>query len=180
MLQLQGRPTYEPPAQNQPGAAGHQIFRFRVAGDDGSDAVLQLGYSQPFDKKTPPAKTYRVVVHVRGGPGAVTVTEEQNGGMVTVPPGGTLRVRLPANPTTGYTWQIGAHDRKALKQIGLPQTERPNPNLPGAGGYQLFRFQVTAPEGSDTPLEHQYLRPFEKDKPPARTFKLTVHVGSGK
>lgn len=106
----------------------------------------------------------------------VTITQAENGGTVTVPPRGTLVLRLPSNETTGYTWQIAPDSGNFLSPIGKPRYEQPKGNAVGAGGVQVFRFRAPA-AGADSVLRLGYLRPFEKNTPPVETFSVTVHLG---
>jgi inhibitor of cysteine peptidase len=88
----------------------------------------------------------------------------------------TLVVRLDANITTGYSWEIVKLDGM-LRSSGEPEYQAPESGSPprvGAGGSQVFRFQATGAGSAD--LQLAYRRPWEKDTPPARTYHLTVIV----
>ena len=104
----------------------------------------------------------------------VTVKAKDKEGKVKLARGETLEVRLLSNRTTGFGWQIGKYDKDKLKSLGRPTYERPKKPLPGAGGVDVFRFTAEAP--GKTELELVYKRPFEKDKPPAKTYKLAVEI----
>jgi inhibitor of cysteine peptidase len=104
----------------------------------------------------------------------VTVKARDKEGKVKLAKGDTLEVRLLSNRTTGFGWQIGKNDNDKLKSLGRPTYERPKKPLPGAGGVDVFRFTAEAP--GKTELELVYKRPFEKDKPPAKTYKLSVEI----
>jgi inhibitor of cysteine peptidase len=108
------------------------------------------------------------------GPKTVTVTDKDKDGKVTLGKGEVLEVRLAANLTTGFSWQLAKNDTDRLKPQGKPVYERPKEPRPGAGGMQVFRFTAEATGKSE--LRLIYKRPFEKDTPPAKTFKLTVEV----
>ncbi len=60
VLRPAGDPKFDPAAGGKPGAAGTQTFGFRVV--SGGGAFLQLVYGRPFDKDTPPARTWGVFV----------------------------------------------------------------------------------------------------------------------
>jgi inhibitor of cysteine peptidase len=104
----------------------------------------------------------------------MNVTEQENGRRVTVAQGDTLVVTLASNPTTGYEWRIAKDDPEHLKPLGKPEFIGPQNRRVGAGGKQVFRFQAQSP--GTTVVELHYLRPFEKDKPPARTYRLTAQI----
>ncbi|HZY84553.1 MAG TPA: protease inhibitor I42 family protein [Gemmataceae bacterium] len=104
----------------------------------------------------------------------VTVTDKEDKGKVTVPKGGALVVKLPITTGTGYTWVIAKNNADQLKSVGKSTIEKPDKPLPGAKTIQVFRFDAAAAGSSELTLE--YKRPFEKDKPPAKTYKITVKV----
>lgn len=104
-------------------------------------------------------------------PSEMTVTEANNGQAVQVNSGQTLTVNLEANPSTGYSWEVSAINANILQQAGDPEFKSDS-TLVGAAGKQLLHFKVLAKgEGK---LELVYHRPWEKDKPPERTFSINV------
>ena len=105
---------------------------------------------------------------------AVTVTDKEDKGKVTVPKGGTLVVKLPITTGTGYTWEVTKNNADRLKPAGKPTVEKPEKPVPGAKTTQVFRFDAAGAGTSELTLE--YKRPFEKDKPPAKTYRLTAKV----
>jgi len=88
--------------------------------------------------------------------------------------GDTLAIKLQSNVTTGYSWSITT-PAAPLEQVSA-NNERPKDAPPGAGGFQTFRFK--AKSTGDATLELKYFRPFEKDKPAAKTYKITVSVAA--
>jgi inhibitor of cysteine peptidase len=104
---------------------------------------------------------------------AVTVTDKEDKGKVTVPKGGALVVKLPITTGTGYTWVI-AKNADQLKPVGKSTIEKADKPVPGARTTQVFRFDAAAAGTSELTLE--YKRPFEKDKPAAKTYRITVKV----
>lgn len=102
------------------------------------------------------------------------VTISDNGKAITVASGSTLVVVLPATPGTGYGW-VTAHDVGGhLKQIGTPDFMPQGNAMPGQAGNEIFRFEANS-TGSGI-LEMGYVRPWEKNAVPARTFRVTVTV----
>lgn len=109
------------------------------------------------------------------GPKDSSLTEANNGQPTTIHVGGKVVVELPANPTTGYTWDVGEVDTNILKQVG--QTEYNSSSttpMPGQGGTQTLRFQAMAP--GTTTLKLIYHRPFEQNTPPIKTYTVQVTV----
>jgi inhibitor of cysteine peptidase len=108
------------------------------------------------------------------GDKAVTVTDKDNDTKVKLPKGQTLLVKLPMQAGTGFLWEVAKVNKDHLKQQGKYETEKPDKKVVGGKVSQVYRFKAEAAGTSD--LELHYKRPFEKDKPPAKTFKITVVV----
>ena len=102
----------------------------------------------------------------------VTVTEKDSGSKVKLAKGDTLVVRLDVQGGTGYSWKIAKIDDAFLKSQGKPEVEKPDKPKPGGKATYIYRFTVEKAGASE--LEMHYARPFEKDKAPAKTFKLSV------
>jgi len=105
--------------------------------------------------------------------GISTVTEADNGRELTLSRGDTLEVSLPATSGTGYTWQPVTIADPLAKPVGDMRFKTDHA-MPGASGHQIFRYLVDA-SGTGT-IEMHYLRPWEKDTPPAKVFKLLLIV----
>ncbi len=99
--------------------------------------------------------------------------QTDSGKTFTVKAGDTIKVTLPGNPTTGFTWQVVAPSGKALyKQLGDAVFKADSTAL-GAGGALTFEFQAMA-KGEDT-MKLVYSRPWES-VPPAQTFEVKLSV----
>jgi len=106
-------------------------------------------------------------------PACIKVTDNDPGHTVELRIGETLEVELRGNPTTGYVWDIASLDMEILKQLG--ETEfRPDREGRGVGGNVMMRFK--AQEAGETPLKLIYHRRFEKERPPIKTFEVTIIV----
>jgi len=90
--------------------------------------------------------------------------------------GQVFAIRLPGNPTTGYQWQLAGISTPAVVSLGKPQYERtPTAKaMVGSGGTFVFTFKAAKPGKAAVKLV--YVRPWEKDKPPAETFSVTIEV----
>jgi inhibitor of cysteine peptidase len=104
----------------------------------------------------------------------VTVTEKENGSEISLARGATLIVRLEVTSGTGYSWLVTKDGAPQLKAAGKPHTEKPKGSKPGAAVVQVFRFRTV--QSGAAVLELHYQRPWEKDKPPARTFTLELNI----
>jgi len=89
--------------------------------------------------------------------------------------GDVLELRLPGNPTTGYTWQVTALPSQ-LQQQGEP-VHRSGSQMLGAGGITSFMFRTTTP--GDTTLELVYRRPWEQNTLPQKTCRIQLAIGQG-
>lgn len=103
---------------------------------------------------------------------AVVVAERQNGTTVELSRGQRLVVRLQERAGTGYSWALAKPINGPLRMTKA-ETRR-GENIPGAAATQIFTFVPTA--GGVGEIELTYRRPWLKDKPPARTYRLRVIV----
>lgn len=110
----------------------------------------------------------------------VTVTESVNGSTVTIGTGDRLRVELPSNPSTGYSWQT-----MELNSWVLARTKRPvytpdwvvgadRQRMVGSGGKLTLEYEGIG--AGTSPVRIAYSRPWETNAAPAKTFQLTVVV----
>ena len=112
------------------------------------------------------------------GEKTVTLTVKEKATELKLTKGDTFELKLQMQGGTGYTWQIAKDDQKILKSKGEPTTETMGEAKPGGPQLRVFRFQAVA--AGTCELELHYRRPFEKDKPPEKTYKLTLQVVDGK
>lgn len=90
--------------------------------------------------------------------------------------GDTLKVVLPANPSTGYGWQVHLTGT-ALESRGMATTAAEK-RVPGAESRQTFDFRGAA--SGEEQITLNYLRPWEKNVAPAKTFVLDVSVSASR
>lgn len=102
--------------------------------------------------------------------------ESSNGREVTLHPGVTLEIRLGENASTGYRWIVSEKSKRTwLHTIREREDKVDVPaGPPGSGGSRFLFFDAVGPGNAE--IEIHYQRPWEKDKPPARTYVLRVHV----
>jgi inhibitor of cysteine peptidase len=84
-----------------------------------------------------------------------------------------LVIELEGNPSTGYSWEVGALDSAVLAPVGEAEFT-PESDLVGAGGIMVLRFQAVA--AGESELSLVYHRPWEEDVEPLETFTITVIV----
>lgn len=111
-------------------------------------------------------------------PNSITITEKDNGGEVQVTPGCILILKLEAIPGTGYAWQMVRNAPELLKPLGEsffePIVEDTGEEKLGAPENQVFRFM--AQRSGTTSLELHYIREWEKEVAPLKTFRITVQI----
>jgi inhibitor of cysteine peptidase len=106
----------------------------------------------------------------------ITLDDTACGTRQSLTVGDVLELRLPGNPTTGYTWQVTALPSQ-LQQQGLPVHRRDSQML-GAGGVTSFIFSTTTP--GDATLELVYRRPWEQNTPPLKTCRIQLNLQANK
>ena len=109
-------------------------------------------------------------------PGFRWLTEADAGRTIELRTGDRLSVSLAANPTSGYSWELAAVDRRVLAPVG-EQGYQASSAATGSGG--MFAFEFEAAAAGHTELRLVYRRPWEKDRRPAQSFKVSVIVESG-
>jgi len=152
---------------------GFETLRFRA----GSAGLTGLGLvcRRAADPAAPPAGLFRVQVEVkemmtrRRG---LLLEEPDSGSIIYLIQGDALSVRLPANPSTGFTWSVASNAPSVLAPGGDPRFEPPPTPRPGAGGFQTIEFRVAG--GGAAFLFFDDTAPSEKDSPPARTWSVFV------
>jgi len=169
------------------GVGGKAVFRYRVKAPGKTEIVL--GYARPWEKDKPPEQMFNVKIVAEAVPASaapadakpagktVELGRDDDGKTVTVRPGDVVCVKLRSNRTTGYSWAEvkGKTDAKVLKSDGGEYKVDEHPaGMVGVGGNEVWTF--TALAAGRTEIVLGYARPWEKDKEPAQTFKVTVVV----
>lgn len=118
------------------------------------------------------------VIATAGGPvfaRTVTLGKETNNGSVRLNIGDTLLVRLPSNPSTGYSWFVGQNNPQVLRFAGQV-TER-GVGGTGAAGAQVLTFRAMSSGGVGLTLS--YRKPSMLGVDAADRYRLLVTVGRG-
>lgn len=101
-----------------------------------------------------------------------SIDETFNGRETKIQVGETLQIALDENRTTGFRWKVRSAGEPACR-LTEDRFEPPG-KLPGGAGVHHWRFQATQP--GDGTIELDYVRPWDEDAAPARSFTLLVHV----
>ena len=128
-------------------------------------SACNAGAPQPVaDASSAPASTTGEVSGIRDG-------------RTTLAVGQTLRISLPSNATTGYSWKL-AETYADLVTSGSPfgtEIVDPHPSgMVGVGGNTVWTFHAV--RSGTTTLTFTYARQWERDTPPAETatYRITV------
>ena len=93
--------------------------------------------------------------------------------LITVKAGETFDLVVPANPSTGYHWQIIPELDEAIVQfVGQTYTAE-QPVMPGSGGVDVWTFRAVNP-GDTTVVLGYYAPDNETDPDEVVTFSLHV------
>lgn len=119
------------------------------------------------------ASALALSLSTRASASVVFISLDDNGRQFALDRGDALEISLPATSGTGYTWQPQPVAGGFVNPVGEPRFKRDSAT-PGAPGHQIFLFAVQA--SGNGALEMRYLRPWEKDTPPAKVFKIMLVV----
>ena len=87
--------------------------------------------------------------------------------------GDILEVVLPANPSTGYIWEVGFYNQSVLKPYGEPEFYSTSTNL---GAEESQKLHLEAIGVGETELVLAYQRSFENEGVDQQTFQVYVVV----
>ena len=104
---------------------------------------------------------------------ATTLTEQDNGRDIDLNAGETLIVRLPSNPSTGYTWTVAGEPAPLKLEKSTFHKKTANAGV-GAPGTMVFRLAATSSGIAN--LTIVYRRSWEYNTPPMKTFSVRVNV----
>jgi inhibitor of cysteine peptidase len=125
--------------------------------------------------KLPLILTLLLILPIAGSSAALpALTEKDAGREVILQKGREFLVRLPANPTTGYSWNLSVMPSDILIQKRPPQYQpvEPQGKFLGSGGFERWHFRFTKP--GIARLSFAYARSWEKGVSPVRVVKLNV------
>jgi len=99
----------------------------------------------------------------------INLGPKDNGRILDGSVGTAVVIKLPENPSTGYTWQhvVGENIAEVMEDVYIP----PENQIPGRGGTRMLKFEVT---GSGEFIM-DYVQPWENQ--PIDHFSVTFRVG---
>lgn len=97
--------------------------------------------------------------------------------------GKEFTISLDSNRSTGFGWQLAKPlDETIVKSVKNDYQNAPQPPdkqpVVGAPGKEVWTFKAL--KSGKTTIEFKYVRPWEKDKAPAKTKSVPVVVKAGK
>ena len=106
----------------------------------------------------------------------LTLTEATSGKAISLQQGALLTLKLPANPTTGYSWSMSVLPKGIVSQENGQSYEsgQTNGHCVGTGGMEIWKIRGEKPGVSK--LVFSYARPWEKGVPPVRILEQTIIV----
>lgn len=100
-----------------------------------------------------------------------SVAEDNNGDIIPVDMQTEIKIRLPENPTTGYSWNVTNADGLAItSDTYVP----PKEEMPGAGGTHIWILEPKV-TGIVT-FSAVYVRPWEEIQPNDERYTITFYV----
>lgn len=129
-------------------------------------ALLAAGCAAKGDPPPPPPAGVREN-------GAMILTHADNNRTAELQVGERLIVRLPENPTTGYTWAIDETDRRLLA-LGSTDYAPPEVGSIGVRGQRAFAFTVSQP--GEIALKFKYWRFWEGDASVTERYVVNLHI----
>ena len=106
--------------------------------------------------------------------GVWVLTRADNNRTAELRIGERLDVRLPENPTTGFSWAVDENDRRLLTLEGTAYAPPDEVGFIGARGQRTFSF--TARQPGDVALKLKYWRIWEGDGSVAERFAVTLRI----
>jgi inhibitor of cysteine peptidase len=107
----------------------------------------------------------------------VVVTQRLAGATVRLRPGAALLVRLPSNPSTGYSWAVRRRGGPVLSLLRTRYVPPPATHPPRVGVSGRYEARFRALRAGTARLLLVYRRHTTPATPPARRFALRVVVG---
>jgi inhibitor of cysteine peptidase len=132
-------------------------------------AVLATGNSMSYanDEAAAPSETKKVEKPMR-------LTDADNKKTVKLAVGKSFDVALKGNASTGFQWKVEKIEGDGIKQKGKVDyvPDKHPERMVGYGGTYVLHFNVA--KAAKTKIRLAYVRPWEKDKPPEKSFEVGI------
>jgi inhibitor of cysteine peptidase len=134
-------------------------------------AVFACGCTSPAGQPEPAVTP----THTQGPEPVYLFDQTNNSKSYPVQLDAEIRLSLPGNPTTGYTWQLDMTPGIVIVSEGYIPDDNTGTTA-GSGGTYLWIMRAVQP-GSQV-ISGVYARPWESNLTGAETFTLTLEVGA--
>jgi len=134
-------------------------------------AVLVAGCAGPA---TRPAATPAPTPSPTHAPESYSFDQTNNGGTYPVTPAAGIQLRLPENPTTGFSWNLSVTPGLSIVNDTYVPSDTSG-KLVGSGGIHVWFLKVTGP--GDQGISGVYRRPWEPAAANASVYSLSLIVG---
>lgn len=103
----------------------------------------------------------------------IVLDEGDTGRAIVLHQGQYLRVSLPANPSTGFTWQYSSPPDPSILMERDRKFVSKHPGLPGAGGTEVLRYEAVGRGQTSVHLEYKRLW---ENAGAVKAFKVDITV----
>ena len=110
---------------------------------------------------------------VKAAPHTLVLTDKDNGKRIELSPSQTVLVKLESQPGTGYAWRVSPQDQPKISLLASG-TQQTTAGGPGASEVQYFELKPAA--NGLTTVQFEYIRVWEKSKPPSKQFSVELNV----
>jgi inhibitor of cysteine peptidase len=100
--------------------------------------------------------------------------ELEQAGVVEAQQGQNFTITLGSNKTTGYEWQFSQPLNKSMVQLISSKYLANKTQFVGVGGRQIWTLKALKP--GKTTIYFEYVRPWEKDIPPANEASFEIVI----
>lgn len=105
---------------------------------------------------------------------ALRLGVDDNGTQIELKKDQLLEIALPANVTTGFSWEVNQNNGALLAIQGDPAYEEAQPGRMGGGGTILFTFKAV--DAGTLNLELVYHQAWDTETPPADTYSIEITI----
>lgn len=150
---------------------GEEVWTFEAV----SAGETQLVMACPGKWENSADETFVLNVRIQSEPPTV-FWESDSGKTAVLQAGSSFDIILPANPSTGYEWDISTSDQHTLGERGHAHYSacQSESGSPECGGEDVWSFEAAAPGTAQ--LEMRYSHPSGDDGETGKTFVLNVQV----
>jgi inhibitor of cysteine peptidase len=153
------------------GVGGNHIWVFKVT--DNSSQSISAIYKPAWEESTGDEDIFTLTIDVVPDTTTPVYTIEDTTETVKATKGDTIAVKLPENPTTGYTWNLSASSGLSLMDDEYVQDTAEEGTV-GVGGNHIWVFKVTDDVSQN--ISAIYKPAWEESTGDEEIFTLTIEA----